>query len=171
HVLSRVSASGHVLTTRRCGCRSSSLSISSNRYSLEDEGAFLLLTRLERMVTLNRNDRKELEKCMGYRRIHVLNKWMAILIAGLMAAVASGCTVDSNPEAVNTSTVSDSKNNKGSNTNATASNQNLPKAEELIQRMDEAGKELMSFSAEVDVYQTIINRVSDTASTEQIIDS
>lgn len=132
----------------------------------------MLLTRIERMVTLKRNDRKELEKCMGYRRIHVLNKWMAILIAGLMAAVvASGCTVKSNTEEVNTSTVSDSKNNKSSNANATTSNQNLPKAEELIQRMNEAGKELMSFSTEVDVYQTIINRVSNTASTEQIIDS
>ncbi|GAA0133247.1 hypothetical protein YSY43_00870 [Paenibacillus sp. YSY-4.3] len=101
-----------------------------------------------------------------------MNKWMAILLTGLIAAVVvSGCTADSNLEAVNPTTVGGSESNKDSNVNTTTSNPSLPEVGVLIQRMNEAGKELNSFSTEEDVYQIIVNRVSNTASTEQIVDS
>lgn len=77
-----------------------------------------------------------------------MNKWMAVLLAGLMAAiVVSGCKANSTPHS------------------------NLPEAAELIERISEAGKELKSFSIEEDVYQIIVDRVSNTASTEQIVDT
>lgn len=77
-----------------------------------------------------------------------MKKWMTLILTGLIAAmVASGCTANSAPPS------------------------GLPEAAELIDRISEAGKELKSFSTEEDVYQIIVNRVSHTASTEQIVDS